>query len=80
MKRTRIFPKPIRRDYDWAFSNYGKLAKRYPDQWVAFANRRVLAAGQNLMRVLTKAHAQIDQPEIPHLFVERGIHVYAHRA
>ncbi len=75
-QRTRIFPEPIRRDYDWAFANYGKLVKRYPDQWVAFSDHRILSAGSNLMQVMKKAHEQIDQPEIPHLFVERGIHIW----
>jgi hypothetical protein len=74
--RTRIFPKPLQRDYDWAFAHHAELAKRYPNQWVAFAKRRVLAGGPNLARVLAKAHEQLDWPEIPHLFVESGIHIY----
>ncbi len=80
--RTRIFPPEQQRDYDWAFAHYHKLAKRYPNQWVAFANRRVLAGGPRLDRVMKKAHAQLDRPHIPHLFVESGIHFYccsAHR-
>ena len=73
-----LFPQPIQREYDWAFAHYHALAKRYPNQWVAFANRRVLAGGPRLDHVLAKAHRQIDWPEIPHLFVESGIHFYAH--
>lgn len=76
--QTAVFPKPLQREYDWAFAHYAQLARRYPNQWVAFAHRRVLAAGPQLMRVLAKAHEQLDWPEIPHLFVEAGIHVYAH--
>jgi hypothetical protein len=76
---TALFPKPLQQEYDWAFAHYAQLVKRYPDQWVAFAHRRVVAAGRNLARVLERAHEQVDWPEIPHLFVEKGIHVYAHR-
>ena len=75
--RTRLFPKPLQAEYDWAFSHYPKLVRRYPNQWVAFAHRRVLAAGPRLNRVLAKAHEQMDWPHIPHLFVEAGIHIYA---
>ena len=77
-KQTKLFPEPLQRDYDWAFANYSRLVKRYPNQWVAFANRRVVAGGPNLGRVLKQAHARLtDWPEIPHLFVEKGIHIYA---
>ena len=74
--RTRLFPAPIQREYDWAFANYPKLARRYPNQWVAFAHRRVIAAGKNLQRVLTKAHQELGWAEVPHLFVEAGVHFY----
>jgi len=77
--RVRLFPQPIQREYDWAFAHYHQLAQRYPNQWVAFAHHRVLAAGHNLMRVLQEAREEIGWPEIPHLFVEKGLHVYAHR-
>lgn len=76
--RVRLFPQPEQREYDWAFAHYAQLARRYPNQWVAFAHRRVLAAGHRLNRVLAKAHEQVDWPHIPHLFVERGVHLYAH--
>lgn len=75
-RRTRLFPEPLQREYDWAFSHYAQLAQRYPNQWVAVANRRVLAGGGNLARVLKQAHEQLDWPHIPHLFVEAGIHFY----
>ena len=75
-KRTTLFPKREQREYDWAWAHYGQLAKRYPNQWVAFAKHRILAGGPNLARVLEKAHEQLDWPHIPHLFVESGIHIY----
>jgi len=63
---------------DWAYSNavYPKLARRYPNRWVAIAHHRVIAAGTNLQKVLAQARRKVDWPEIPLVFVERGIHVY----
>lgn len=80
--KTALWPKELQREYEWAFAHYHELAQRHPNQWVAFAHRRVLVAGSNLMRVLEQAHERLDWPEIPHLFVESGIHIYpldAHR-
>jgi len=77
-QRARLFPPREQREYDWAFAHYHELARRYPNQWVAFANRRVLAAGRRLSRVLEQAHKQLNWPHIPHLFVEAGVHLYAH--
>ena len=73
-------PQPLPRwweaEYDWAFAHYSDLVKRYPNKWVAFSHRRVLAHGKALGPVLDRAHRKIRQRDIPHLFVERGIHVY----
>ena len=75
-------PKPVprywRTEYDWAFAHYPELAQRYPNEWIAFAHHRVLAHGKALTDVLTQAKRKARVREIPHLFVERGIHVYAH--
>jgi len=73
-RRTRLFPEKIQQDYDWAFANYAKIAKRYPNQWVAFSNRRILAAGPKIKDLLEKAGRQ--GSHLPHLFFESGIHVY----
>ena len=78
-RTTRLFPEPEQREYDWAIANWGKLAKRYPNQWIAVAHRRVIAAGPRLNRVLDQARRQIEWKEIPHLFVESGVHLYAHQ-
>ena len=80
VKKSNLFPRKRQKDYDWAFAHYGMLAKRYPNQWVAFANRHVLAAGPRLKQVLDKSRQKENFPDVPHLFVEAGIHVYAHCA
>lgn len=75
--RPQPSPKWSKPDYDWAFAHYPDLARRYPNEWIAFAHRRVLAHGKELMAVLSQAKRKVRARDIPHLFVERGIHVYA---
>ncbi len=81
----RPVPKWWKVEYDWAFAHHHELAKRYPNEWIAFAHRRVLAHGKALMPVLTRARQKIHRRdasyhEVPHLFVEQGIHVYRARS
>ena len=78
-RETSAFPPRWQQEWDWAYSKqiYPKLAKKYPNRWIAIAHRRVLASGRDVMKVLAQAHRKIDWPEIPVVFVERGIHVYA---
>ena len=83
VERPKPLPRYWKAEYDWAFAHYPDLAKRYANQWIAFADQQVLAHGKALMPVLTrarqKAHWRDVAHEIPHLFVEGGIHVYASR-
>lgn len=75
-------PKPVphylKEECDWAYSEavYPKLARKYPNRWIALAHHRVVASGKNLMKVLSNARQHVDWEEIPLVFVERGIHVY----
>jgi hypothetical protein len=74
--KPRPESKEVKKEYDWAFSVYGKLSKKYPNQWVAFAHKKVVAAGKNPRQVMLKAHRLISLPEIPMLFIEGRAHVY----
>ncbi|MBI4162917.1 MAG: hypothetical protein HY513_04490 [Candidatus Aenigmarchaeota archaeon] len=47
-------------DMNWARSNHGKLAKKYPDSWVAIVDKKVAAHGKNLGEVKKEA---IKKPE-----------------
>ena len=65
------------REYKWAFSQYSKLAKKYPNEWVAFLSRRILAHGNDLGHVVQKAKKTLKEDrEIPTIFIEKGIHIY----
>ena len=71
-------PKHWKAELDWAYSEsvYPKLARKYPNRWVAIAHHRVIASGTQMMKVLARAHQKVHRKEIPLVFVERGIHVY----
>lgn len=78
MKRNGTTTTRWNDERDWAYSKtvYPRLARKYPNRWVALAHHRVIASGTNVARVLARAHQQVDWEEIPLVFVERGIHVY----
>ena len=64
---------------DWAYSEtvYPKLARKYPNRWIAVGHHRVLASGRDVMKVVAQARRKVSWEEIPLVFVERGIHVYS---
>ena len=76
MKKPQPVPKYLGPEYDWAFAHYHEFSRQYANQWIAFAHRRILSHGKDLVRVLAQARRQIRWREVPHLFVESGLHVY----
>ena len=78
VKQSRAVASQWKRELDWAYSQtvYPKLARKYPNRWVAVAHHRVIASGTNLMKVHAAARRKVHCDEIPLVFVERGIHVY----
>lgn len=76
MTQLKPFPVEHNKEYNWVFAEYSKLANKYPNRWIAFANKKVLSSGKELSEVMKKAHELIDWDEIPHLFIEKGIHIY----
>jgi hypothetical protein len=67
-------------DMDWAYEHYATLAADHPNQWVAVADGRVVAAGTDLGVVEAIAREKAARKDLAVLFVERGIHVYGHSA
>ena len=78
MDEPRPVPRYWQAERDWAYSPavYPRLARKYPNQWIALAHHRVVAAGTNLTKVLAQARRKVAWKEIPLVFVERGICVY----
>jgi len=65
-------------DLDWAYANYNALAAAHPNQWVAVVDGRVVAASVDLGAVEEEALRVAGRRDVAILFVEHGIHVYAH--
>lgn len=79
LKRARNemkkIPKEFWEDWNWVFSNYSKLVKQYPNQWVAVVNKKIVSSGA-LGEVEDKAKAKTKRKHIPIIFIEDGSHVY----
>lgn len=69
--------KQYNQDMNWAYSHYSDLAKKYPNMWVACVKRRIVAYGKNITKVLDSARQKVKSDQIPLIFVEKGIHIYA---
>jgi hypothetical protein len=59
MKRPKPVPKRYTEDFDWAWDHYSEWMKKYPDMWVAVADRKVIAASKDLGEVKKTAHSKI---------------------
>lgn len=62
-------------DKRWVYQNYTELTERYPDQWVAIVDKKVIAAG-DLGEVKEKATRKIKRGDIVFMFIEGAPHVY----
>ena len=69
-------PKYVLEDYRWADSHHTELAKRFPEQWIAIINKKVVAHGNRMDQVLAKAYRFTQRPDIAVHFVESRIHLY----
>jgi len=69
-------PRTVLEDYHWADSHHIELARKYPEQWVAIVDKKVVSHGKRPDRVRARAHRYIKRPEIALHFVEGRIHLY----
>lgn len=76
MKEPKPLPRYVNEELDWAYSNYPELEKKYPNMWVAFYEKKILSAGKSLRSVLEEAREKVGLEDIPHLFIEKGMHIY----
>jgi len=75
MVKPKPMPKEFWRDQKWGFTNYSKLVRKYPNQWIAISNKKVVAAG-DLGEVEKKAKEKTKKKHVPVIFVESGSHIY----
>lgn len=73
----RKMSKKYLEDLEWARNNHTELLKKYPDQWVAIVNKKVVSFGNDLSKVREEARSKTNLTEIPVMFVECGEHIYA---
>ena len=69
-------PKRFWEDDKWAEEHYSELIKKYPGQWIAVFNKKVISYGKNLAKVKEEAVLNVGKQKIPTLFIESGDHVY----
>ena len=62
-------------DKDWAFDNYSEWMKKYPDQWIAVVDRKVVAVGKDIREVERAAEEQTGRKYFPVIYVEGGPHL-----
>ena len=63
-------------DQKWGFNNHSELLKKFKDQWVAISDKKIVSAGEDLMKVEEEAKQKTGRKQIPVLFVECGAHIY----
>ena len=57
-------------DYRWALEHYGELREKYADMWVAIADKKVVAFGEDLTNEREESISrEINRPLVT-LFVE----------
>ena len=82
MKKTSTIPtinpipKSVFDDYRWADAHHSELSKKYPEQWIAIVNKKVIKHGKRPERVRADAHRCVKRSEIALHFVEGRLHLY----
>lgn len=76
INKPELVSKQYQKDIDWIFANYTKLAKQYPNKWVACVKHKILAVGNSMTKALQVAQRKSGMGQIPVIFIEKGIHIY----
>ena len=66
-------------DLQWKRENAEALVKAYPDQWVAIANKQVVAHGKTIGETLKKARKKEVRPNFVLDFIEGELYIYANQ-
>ncbi len=76
----RLESKRYFEDMMWAEEHMAELAEKYPNMWVAIYEKRVVGAGRSISEAEAQATEEtgIDSMEIPVVFVEGEVRIYAH--
>lgn len=59
-------------DSRWIEQHYSELVEKYPDQWIAVVNKRVIAHGKDRAKVKKTTMARKKRGDFPLVFIECG--------
>lgn len=76
LRKEGLLSKKFWQDNKWAHDHYQELSRKYPNQWIAVVNKKVVSAGKNLGKVEKESSKKAGKQDFPLLFIERGAHVY----
>jgi len=62
-------------DKDWAFDNYSEWMKKYPDQWIAVVDKKVVAAGKDVQEIKKIAREKTGTKHFPVIYVEGRVRI-----
>jgi len=57
----RVWLLAIARDFNWIGERYPQLQRKYPDQYVAIKDGRVVSHGRDVKRVYETAERKVDK-------------------
>jgi len=66
-------------DFQWMLENGVALVRAYPDQWVAIADKQVIACGKTIGATLKRAHKKTTRTNFVLHFVEGELYIYANQ-
>ncbi|MBL7075131.1 hypothetical protein ISS37_07830 [candidate division KSB1 bacterium] len=69
-------PKKYWEDSRWAHEHSVEISERYPNQWIAILNKKVIAAGKDGSKVEKNGAEKAGDQEFVIFFAEKGIHIY----
>ncbi len=66
-------------DFRWMIKNGAALVEAYPDQWVAIADKQVIACGKTMGEAMKKARKKTTRTNFVLHFVEGELYIYANQ-
>jgi hypothetical protein len=66
-------------DFQWMIDNTEALSKAYPDQWVAIADKQVVACGKTMGEAIKKARKKGRRENCVVDFMEGELYIYANQ-
>ena len=64
-------PREYWEDSKWASEHFTEIVKEYPNQWVAIADKKVVAAGRTIAEVKKKPQKRLAKMNFPYTLPKR---------